>query len=120
MLSDVVTVIEPPGALDGPSRSEPLPQTTVGDEGAGLELCGAGNPEGTWVAGAVVVGAVLVGAVVVGAVVIGAEDGAAGEAALWIEDAPPAATIGFDVLVLANPCALVGCGSGVPVLGVDR
>jgi len=115
MLSDVVTVIEPPGALDGPWRIEPLPQTTVGDEGAGLELCGAGNPDGSWVTGAVVIGAV-----VIGAVVIGAEDGAAGEAALWIEDAPPAATIGFNVLVLANPRALVGCGSGVPVLGVDR
>jgi len=54
MFSDVVTVIEPPGALDGPSRIEPLPHTTVGDEGAGLELAGAGNPEGSWVTGVVV------------------------------------------------------------------
>jgi len=52
---DGVRVTAPVGADEGPVSRAAFPHTTLGDEGAGLEPCGAGNPEGTWVTGAVVV-----------------------------------------------------------------
>ena len=97
MLVDVLTVIEPPGALDGPSRTEPLPHTTVGDEGAALDPCGpGGNPDGRSVT-------------VVAPVVLGAAAGPACEPPVgWVVDSP-SATIGIEALELANPLELVDC-----------